>query len=119
MTLDVKEKWGSITTSLTGLHYFHDFSKYDLTLFGSVSLNLLKGLSAFVAGGGSRVHDQLSLIKGSASLDEILLHRRQLATGYNYFMMCGLSFTFGSIYTNVVNPRFGSSGGGGINIVMN
>jgi hypothetical protein len=119
VTLDVKEKWGSITTSLTGLHYFHDFSKYDLTLFGSVSLNLLKGLSAFVAGGGSRVHDQLSLIKGSASLDEILLHRRQLATGYNYFMMCGLSFTFGSIYTNVVNPRFGSSGGGGINIVMN
>ena len=120
VTLDVKERWGSVSTSLTGLHYFHDFTKYDLTLFGSVNLNLLKGLSVFVAGAGSRVHDQLSLIKGNASLDEILLHRRQLATGYNYFIMCGLSFTFGSIFTNVVNPRFGSSGGsGGINIVMN
>ncbi len=118
-TLDVKEKWGSVSTSLTGRHYFHDLSKYSLTLFGSINLNLLKGLSAYVAGAGSRVHDQLGLVKGDATLDEILLHRRQLATGYNYFLMCGLSFTFGSIYTNVVNPRFGSTGGGGLTVVMN
>jgi hypothetical protein len=26
--------------------------------------------------------------------------------------MFGLSYTFGSIFTNVVNPRFGSTGGG-------
>jgi hypothetical protein len=119
VTLDVKEKWGSVSTSLTGSHYFHGLTKYNLTLYGSVNLNLFKGLSAFVAGAGSRIHDQLSLIKGDASLDEILLHRRQLATGYNYFVMCGLSFTFGSIYTNVVNPRFGSSSNGGVNIIIN
>jgi len=119
MALDVKEKWGSISTSLTGFHYFHDLTKYNLTLYGSVNLNLFKGLSAFVAGGGSRIHDQLSLVKGDASLDEILLHRRQLATGYNYFVVCGLSFTFGSIYTNVVNPRFGSMGSGSVQISIN
>jgi hypothetical protein len=118
-TLDIKEKWGSISTSLTGFHYFHDFTKYDLNLYGSINLNLFKGLSAFVAGGGSRIHDQLSLVKGDASLDEILLHRRQLATGYNYFVICGFSFTFGSIYTNVVNPRFGSVGSGGVQISIN
>ena len=118
-TLDIKEKWGSISTSLTGFHYFNDITKYDVTLYGSINLNLFKGLSAFVAGAGSRVHDQLSLVKGDASLDEILLHRRQLATGYNYFLMCGLSFTFGSIYTNVVNPRFGSVNSGGVSVVIN
>jgi hypothetical protein len=119
LTLDVKEKWGSISTSLSGSHYFPDLTKYNLNLSGSVNLNLFKGLSAFAAGGGSRIHDQLALVKGDASLDEILLRRRQLATGYNYFLICGISYTFGSIYTNVVNPRFGSMGSGGMQLSMN
>jgi hypothetical protein len=40
---------------------------------------------------------------------------RALATGYRYFANVGLSYTFGSIYNTVVNPRFqsfGSQGGG-------
>jgi hypothetical protein len=41
-----------------------------------------------------------------------------LETTYNYFAMVGLSYTFGSIYTNVVNPRFGSTRSGGIRIMM-
>jgi hypothetical protein len=117
--LELKEKWGSISTSISGYQYLHDLSKYELNIFGSVQLNLLKGLNLYVAGGGSRIRDQLGLIKGQATLDEILLRRRQLETGYNYFVMAGVSFTFGSIYTNVVNPRFGSQGGGGIHIEMN
>jgi hypothetical protein len=115
-TLDVKEKWGSVSLSLSGAHYFHDPTKYNLNLWGSLQLNLFKGLNATVAGGGSRIHDQLSLIKGSATLEEVLLRRRQLETGYQYFVMFGLSYSFGSIYTNVVNPRFGSMSGGGISV---
>ena len=118
-TLDLKEKWGSISASLSGQNYFHDFSKYQIGLFGSLNLNLLKGLSAYAAGGGSIVHDQLSLVKGEASLEEVLLRRRQLESGYNYFIVFGVSYTFGSIFTNVINPRFGSSGGGGVSIIMN
>ncbi|MCX6561719.1 MAG: hypothetical protein NTZ26_14545 [Candidatus Aminicenantes bacterium] len=118
-TLEMKEKWGSISTVLSGSQYFNDLTKYQVNIFGSVNLNLLKGLSLYVAGGGGRIHDQLGLIKGEASLDEVLLQRRQLETGYNYFVMGGLSFTFGSIYTNVVNPRFGNQGSGGVHIVMN
>ncbi len=119
VTLDIKEKWGSISASLSGAHYFHDLSKNNIGLYASVQLNLFKGLNAFVFGGGSRIHDQLGLVKGSASLEEILLRRRQMETTYNYFAMVGLSYTFGSIYTNVVNPRFGSTSSGGIHIVMN
>lgn len=117
-TLELREKWGSISTSLSGSQYLHDLAKYQVSVFGSIQLNLLKGLNLYVAGGGSRIRDQLGLVKGQATLDEILLRRRQLETGYNYFVMAGVSFTFGSIYTNVVNPRFGSQGGGGIHIEM-
>jgi len=116
ITLDVKEKWGSVSVSGSGSHYFHDFGKNRLDIFGSIQVNIFKGLNAYVFGGGSRIRDQLSLIKGAATLEEVLLRRRQLETGYNYFAIFGLSYTFGSIYTNVVNPRFGSSGGGRVSI---
>jgi hypothetical protein len=118
ITFDIKEKWGSISTTLAGSHYFHDAKKYRLTLFNILSISLVKGLRFFAFGGGSRIHDQLSLVKGDISLDEILLRRRQLATSYDYFFSIGLSFTFGSIYTNVVNPRFGSHGYGGMHIII-
>ncbi|MEW5902055.1 MAG: hypothetical protein AB1715_11380, partial [Acidobacteriota bacterium] len=108
VTLDIKEKWGSVSTTLVGSHYFHDFSKYKVSLFTDLDLNLVRGLSVFVFGGGSRIHDQVFLPKGGASLEEVLLRRRQLETGYSYFFGVGLSYTFGSIFTNVVNPRFGS-----------
>jgi len=56
------------------------------------------------------VHDQLSLVKGGATTEEILLHRKELETQYRYYVSFGLTYTFGSIYNNVVNPRFSSGG---------
>ena len=41
-----------------------------------------------------------------ATRDDILLARQQLATAYQYQMSVGLTFTFGSIFNGVVNPRF-------------
>jgi len=57
------------------------------------------------------IHDQLSLPKGEATLEQVLLRRTMLETNYNYYFSIGLSYTFGSIYSNVVNPRFGGGGG--------
>jgi hypothetical protein len=54
------------------------------------------------------MHDQLALVKGGATREEILLKRKELASTYTYFTYFGLSYTFGSIYNNVVNPRFGN-----------
>ena len=58
------------------------------------------------------IHDQISLPKGQATIEQVLLRRTMLETNYSYYLGLGLSFTFGSIYSNVVNPRFsgGSSG---------
>ncbi len=43
---------------------------------------------------------------GTATTDEILLQQRQLETQYSYWSSVGISYTFGSIYSNVVNSRF-------------
>jgi len=110
ITFEMKEPWGEASASLEGSHYFHDLSKYRLRLFGELSLKLFKGFSFDIDGGYSRIHDQLSLPKEEASLDEILLQRKELATNYDYFLSVGFSYTFGSIYSNVVNPRFGGRG---------
>lgn len=110
ITMELKEKWGTISASLEGSHYFHDLRKYHVQLYSEVSLRLYKGLSLDIYGSGSRIHDQLSLPKMGASLEDVLLMRKQLATSYEYYFSIGLSYTFGSIYSNVVNPRFGSGG---------
>jgi len=57
----------------------------------------------------STIHDQLGLVKGGVSAEEVLLRRRELETQYSYYASIGFSYTFGSIYNNVVNPRFGDS----------
>ncbi len=107
-TLELKEKWGYISSSVEGFHYFNDVKKNHLETYSEVSIRLFKGLSFNMYGQFSRIHDQLSLVKGGATLEEILLRRTQLATSYSYYGSIGLSYTFGSIYSNVVNPRFGS-----------
>jgi hypothetical protein len=106
-TLELKEKWGEVSSSLEGFHYFNDFSKNHIRAYSELSIRLVKGLRLSLYGSLSRVHDQLSLVKGEATLEEILLRRRQLATSYSYYGSVGLSYTFGSIFSNVVNPRFG------------
>jgi len=107
VTLESREPWGNISLSLEGSHYFHDFSKYRFELWGYISLRIFRGLSVTMRGRFDRIHDQLSLPLGEATLDEVLLQRRELATDYDYSLSMGLSYTFGSVFTNVVNPRFG------------
>ena len=111
-TLEVKEPWGSAEASIQGSHYFHNLKMNRLELSGELSLRLFKGLSLTVDARYERIRDQLSLPKGELLLEEMLLRQRELATDYNYRFSIGLSYTFGSIYSNVVNPRFGSSRGG-------
>lgn len=107
ITLEIREPWGSISTSLEGSHFFHDFSKNRAELSGSIDVRLFKGLSFEVRGRYEMIRDQLALPKGEASLDEVLLSRKELATNYDYSFSIGLRYTFGSVFSNVVNPRFG------------
>jgi len=97
-----------LSTSASFSSHFHDFSKNSFNLSSEISLQLVQGLAFNIDGGYSAVHDQFSLPKSSASLDDVLLQQRELESQYNYWGSIGISYTFGSIYNNIVNPRFGN-----------
>jgi hypothetical protein len=100
------QKWGSVYTSLAWSNYYFDWSYNRLTFNTSASLRIVKGLSFNIYGSASLIHDQISLPIGNASLEDVLLRRKMQATDYQYYTSFGLTYTFGSIYNNAVNPRF-------------
>ncbi|MBG0860638.1 MAG: hypothetical protein IQL11_14150 [Bacteroidales bacterium] len=109
VAFQVQKKWGSINLLLTGSNYFHDFSKNRVELNSSVNIRIFKGLSLRINGGVAHINDQLNLKKGDISEAERLLRLRELATRYRIEGGIEITYTFGSIYSNVVNPRFNSS----------
>jgi hypothetical protein len=106
-TIAYRQPWGTIGASLGGSQYLADTSKYRLNTYFNAELRLAKGTSLRLNGSASSIRDQLSLPRESATDEEILVRQRQLATSYSYYVSIGVSYTFGSIYNTVVNPRFG------------
>jgi hypothetical protein len=104
-SVQVRQPWGSIFSSLTGSSYLHDFDFHRIALNSNVSFRVGGGVSLNVGGSYQRINDQLGLPRGNASLEDILLQRVRLATSYRTTANLGLSYTFGSIFSNVVNPR--------------
>ena len=105
--VSMRQPWGSISAVTGFSQYLTDPSKYSLNTFGGANIRVFKGFSVNVFGEFSRTRDQIYLPRGAASTEEILLRQRQLATGYQYFVNFGVSYSFGSIFNNIVNPRFG------------
>lgn len=103
---EVTQSWGSISASTVFNQLLDDPSKNNLGVNGYLSWRIVTGLNLNFGGGYSRIHDQLNLKRGEQESQEVLLQLRQLRTGYSYYGNVGLSYTFGSIFQNVVNPRF-------------
>lgn len=102
----VKEKWGSVNISLSGSSYLHDLSKNSLQIDGFIRIRLLKGLSISIYGEAAYLNDRLNQRKGELTEAERLLRLKQQATNFEIGTSISINYTFGSIYTNVVNPRF-------------
>lgn len=103
----VQEKWGYINLSLYASHYFHDFSKNTIGLNGYVNVRIFKGLSVSLNGGAGYLNNRINVEKGELTEAERLLRLKQQASNYVVWGGVSLTYTFGSIYNNVVNPRFG------------
>ena len=86
--------------------YLHDSGKYSTSVFGDLSFRVVRGLSVNLSASTSLVRDQLYLAREDQTDEEILTEQRQLATDSRYRVSFGFSYTFGSIFNNVVNPRF-------------
>lgn len=105
--VSMKQPWGSISAVMSFSQYLTDPSKYSLGAFGGANVRLFKGFSVSGFGEFNRTRNQIYLPRGLASTEEVLLRQRQLASGYQYFLNFGISYSFGSIFNNIVNPRFG------------
>lgn len=112
IAFQVQKKWGFVNLSLLASNYLSDFSKNRVELITSLNLRIFKGLSLQIFGGVAHINDQVNLKKGDVSEADRLLELRELSTQYRIEGSVGLVYTFGSIYNNVVNPRFGFGGGG-------
>lgn len=107
VTLDQREPWGTLQARLELEQYLPKTNQYRLEFNGDVNIRIVRGLSLSIEGGASRIRDQISLPKRGATQEEVLLRLRRLQSGYEYNFDVGFTYTFGSIYNNIVNPRFG------------
>jgi hypothetical protein len=110
-TLSLRQPWGTASGSVNLTQYLNKLAKYRLSAYGNTNVRLFKGFSFNIFAEASRTRDQLNLRRGGASPEEILVRQRQLASGYFYYMSFGINYSFGSIFNNIVNPRFGGGGG--------
>lgn len=100
------QPWGEIESEITASAYMHDFTKNRVDINLEFDFRVFRGLSLNISGRYSLINDQLSIPKGDISDHEQLLNLRQQATSYSYHGSIGIEYSFGSIYNNVVNPRF-------------
>ena len=109
-SINYKQPWGSLFMSLDGSNYFYDFSKNNLTFSTGFSLNLFEGFTLAVGGNASLVNNEIFLPATGATEAQILLSTKALPTPYSYYVFVGIKYSFGSIYNNIVNPRFSPNG---------
>ena len=102
------QPWGSVDVYSSASQYLSRPDKYNLSLGGGVELRLFRGLSMRVNGYYEFVRDQINLRAARAEDGQILTGDQELPTGFQYFASVGLSYSFGSIYNQVVNARFGN-----------
>jgi hypothetical protein len=105
LAVRIRQPWGAVFVQLQGSQFFHDLSKNRIEFDSNVSIRIVKGLSVNSSANFEIIHDQLSLPKGGASLEDVLLQQKQLSTTFHIYWSVGLSYTFGSIYNNIVNTR--------------
>ena len=119
VTLSLNQKWGSVSVSGDISHLLTNFERsltdsYNLGLFGSMNVRLFRGFSLNAFASYNRIRDQIDLPGDAATPEEILLQSQRLPTGYSYQVNLGITYRFGSLFNNVVNPRMGGGGGGPI-----
>lgn len=106
-----RQPWGNIDLSANWSQYLNDLSKSHMGINGNASLRITRGLSLNFGGFASRVRDQLYLPAGDATDEQILTQQRALATSFVRGGSLSVSYTFGSIYNTIVNPRLDVMGG--------
>jgi len=106
VAVGLNQPWGSGDFSIRGGHFLNDASFWSFSMNGNISWRVYKGLSVSFNARAAIIRDDRAILKKEASDEDILLELRKLNSAYSYNVGFGMSYSFGSIYNNVVNPRF-------------
>jgi hypothetical protein len=110
LAVGLNQQWGSSSFSIRGGHFLNDINFWNFNLYGDVNWRVYRGLSVGLNARAAIIRDDRAVLKKSASVEDVLLQLRKLNSSYSYQVGVNLSFSFGSIYNNVVNPRFSQVG---------
>ena len=107
LTLNVRyrKNWGNLSSYLVASQFLNGENQNRLTVNNYVDLRIMQGLSLRVSGNFQLIRDQINLPKGEVSIEDLLLRQRQIATNFQNRISLGLSYTFGSIFNNIINTR--------------
>jgi hypothetical protein len=105
MELRLRQRWGSVLAGVSAGNYFHDLGLNRMEMDLEADVRLFRGLSFTVDVEYNIINDQINLGKGNSSIEDVLLGQAQLATNYSSDIRFGFSYTFGSLYNNIINTR--------------
>lgn len=103
-----QETWGDARFGAEAAQILTDLDRYSVEVGGDIDYRLARGLNLNIGGSFELIRDQIYLSGEGLTDEEILVQRRQQATGSRLSVDVGLSVRFGSIFNNVVNSRFSS-----------
>ena len=66
---------------------------------------MFEGLSVRFGGEVEIIRDQLSLPKGNASIEDLLLQQQEIATDFRSEFRIAIGYTFVSAFNNFLNSR--------------
>jgi hypothetical protein len=107
-SLSLRQRWGTVSSGFEASTLIPSVRKNHVSGWGDINLNLFKGLALNLSSELTSLRDQIYLAAGDVTDEEVLVRQRQLATRYRYYFQFGVTYTFGSIYSPIVNPRFGN-----------
>jgi hypothetical protein len=98
--------WGQLSSGIELASFLNDFEKNHFFFWCNYNIRIFKGLSLNSWMSFNVQRDQINIRQNGASQEEVLLQQQELLTDFELNAYIGLSYRFGSIYNNVVNPRF-------------
>ena len=105
LNIRFRKPWGTVSSRINGNMFLNQLENYRISMDNFFSVRVFQGFSVRFNGDFSIIRDQVNLAKGDASLEDVILQQRAIATGYQLNVGVGLSYTFGSIYNNILNTR--------------
>lgn len=103
---DVNQRWGSVQWIGQLNQFLDEPGLFKVSTGANLTLRIAAGLSISFEGEFAYVKDQITLRQRPVTDLELLLWTAQQPTDHRFYGQISLSYTFGSVFNTIVNPRF-------------